>query len=149
MNKNIFYFNLKVLSNENLYDCYMIMIEEFSRINKKYYDKIMDIIKLSYRKGELPIRTIYNIMAFLSGFNMIFMFIFDQYKSNSFPLDLKEKLDTMKKNIKIVYCSSINNKNIRDECLKTWTKFNTFPAKLSIENQDYYFYYNELYPQNY
>ena len=149
LGRNIFYFNLKVLSNENLYDCYNIMIEEFSRIHKKYYDTIMNTIKLSYQKGETPIRCIYDIMSFLSGFNIIFIFIFDHYKSNSFDLSLLEKLDKMEKNIKIVYCSCINNKNIRDECLRTWQTIFEFPEILNIEHQDYYFYYNELYQQNY
>ena len=47
-----------------------------------------------------------------------------------------------------MYCSSINNKSIKDECIKTWKKFKEFSEILDPENQDFYFYYYEIYTQN-
>ena len=44
----------------------------------------------------------------------------------------------------MVFCSSINDKDIRDECLKTWKKYGN-STELDEENQNYYFYYAEIY----
>ena len=95
LNEDVFYFNLKVLSNKSDYDCYMILIEEFSRIDGKFYKSVIDIIESNYNKGEKPLNVLFNIMIHLSGYNIVFIFIFDQYKSNSFSIGLKEKLEKL------------------------------------------------------
>ena len=149
VNEDVFYFNLKVLLNKQERDCYIILLEEFSRINEYYFNSIQNIIKSNYLKGTNPIDLLYQIMGYLSNSLAIFIFIFDQYKDSSFSTELKENLNNLSNKIKIVYCSSINNSNIQRECIKTWNKFVTNPQRLTLENQEYYFYYKEIYPQQY
>ena len=149
INEDVFYFNLKVLSNKSEYDCYMILIEEFSRINPNFHDTIISKISSYYQQGKKPLNLLYDIMKDLSGYGFMFIFIFDQFKSNSFTVDIREKFEKLNNNIKIVYCSSINNKSIRDECLRTWKNCNGNPIYLNINNQDFYFYYEEIYPQSF
>ena len=48
-------------------------------------------------------------------------------------------------NIKIVQCSSINDKNIRQECLKTWFIVGKNILYLDKNNQDYYLYFERFY----
>lgn len=149
MNNDVFYINLKVLSNKKEDDCYNILLEEFSRINEDLFDDVKSKIESYYEKGSNPIDSLLEIMIYLSENHskFKFMFIFDQYKSISFSPDQEDKLNKLKNNIKLVFCSSINNKSIRDECIKSWKKFITNKIYLNIENQEYYFYFCEIYPQ--
>ena len=149
LNDNVFYINLKVLSNKEERDCYMILLEEFSRA-KHFNDYIYkNIIEPSYEKGKNPIESLLEIMKYLSGKSYIYIFIFDQYKTNSFTPSQEDLIKSMNKNIKIVYCSSINNKNIKDECIKTWKYFSKNIIYLSKDAnaQEYYFYFSDIYPQ--
>ena len=52
-----------------------------------------------------------------------------------------KKLD----NIKIVQCSSINDKNIRKECIKAWYEKGKNILKLLEDNQEFYFYFENIY----
>ena len=52
---------------------------------------------------------------------------------------------TAYENIKIVLCASINDKNYREECLKTWITKGKNLLKLTIDIQNYYIYYSSLY----
>ena len=149
LNDNVFYINLKVLSNKEERDCYMILLEEFSRA--KYFNDYIykNIIEPSYEKGKNPIESLLEIMKYLSDKSCIYIFIFDQYKTNSFTPAQEDLIKSMNKNIKIVYCSSINNKNIKDECIKTWKHFSKNIIYLSKDAnaQEYYFYFSDIYPQ--
>ena len=147
-NRNAFYFNLKVWSNKDDRDRYIILQEEFSRVSKELFDDIQKEINSNYSDGKKPIDSLINIMKILSNSKNIhkFIFIFDQYKYTTFPLDLARELDKLdNKKIKFVYCSSINNKKMKDECIKTWKNLRENPKILSIVNQDYYFYYCHIY----
>ena len=150
LNDDVFYINLKLLSKKEERDCYMILLEEFSRA-EDFTDTIYKIIETSYEKGKNPIESLLEIMQYLSGKNFIYIFIFDQYKINSFTPIQEEFIKKLKNNIKIVYCSSINNKNIRDECILTWKTFGKSIIKLNKVNngQEYYYYYSNIYTQTF
>ena len=77
--------------------------------------------------------------------NYNFTFIFDQFKEDYFSYNEKEYLEQEKFNLKMVYCSSINENKMRIECLKTWKEFNYNPKILDTNNQKYYFYYVNIY----
>ena len=151
LNDDVFYINLKVLSNKEERDCYMILLEEFSRARDFNNYIYKNIIEPSYEKGKNPIEALLEIMKYLSGKFFTYIFIFDQYKTNSFTPLQEELIKKLEKNIKIVYCSSINNKNIRYECIQTWKVFSKKIMRLSEDtsNQEYYFYFSDIYPQTY
>ena len=119
-NRNAFYFNLKVWSNKDDRDRYIILQEEFSRVSKELFDDIQKEINSNNSDGKKPIDSLINIMKILSNSKNIhkFIFILDQYKYTTFPLGLARELDKLdNKKIKFVYCSSINNKKMKDECI--------------------------------
>ena len=150
--QDVFYINLKVLKLlfvESETDCYLLLKEEFSRINKTHFDAIQKLINEKYKEGTNPTDLIFKIIDTLSASSMTFLFIFDQYKSNSFPIIYQEKLEKLNNNIKIVYCSSINNYSIRKECINSWKKDITCFQKLNLENQNYYFYYEDIYSEKF
>ena len=143
---NIAYINLKVLSDikQDLYKSYCIIISELKRftIDEK---KINEIIQKSYNNENSSLNLLLNIMLFLSGIGDNFVFILDQYKSKYiFEEGFMEKVN-LYNNIKLVICSSINNKNIRDECIKTWTFIGKKTFYLNVNNQSYYFYFTKIY----
>ena len=144
---NIFYFNLKILLTSEERDCYIIFLEEFSRLSGKLFDNVKYQIKENYSRNTKPLDFLLIIMRHLSNINLDkkFILIFDQYKHNIFSLNIQEELKSFYPKIKIVYCSSINNKKMRDECLITWKSFSGNPIQLTPENQDYYFYYSNIY----
>ena len=125
LNENVFYINLKVLKvlyNESERDCYILLKEEFSRISKFVFDTIQETIDKNYKEGTDPIDLIFIIIDTLSKSSMIFVFIFDQYKNNSFSPIHQQQLENLSNNIKIVYCSSINNYNIKKNVLTAGKK---------------------------
>ena len=78
LNDDVFYINLKVLSNKEERDCYMILLEEFSRA-RDFNDYIYkNIIEPSYEKGKNPIEALLEIMKYLSGKIFKYIFIFDK-----------------------------------------------------------------------
>ena len=145
LNEDVFYINLKLLSTKQERDCYLLLQEEFSRINNSYFEMIQEKIISSYKIGKKPIDLILEIMQDLSKLFLTFIFIFDQYKINSFTPGYRLKLEELNTNIKIVYCSSINNTNMKDECIKSWKNKITNSQELNEENQNYYFYYANIY----
>ena len=149
--ENAFYINLKILKNKPIYDCYTILQEEFSRISEQLFEIIQNIIKSNYTLNTPPLNLIVIIMDILKNEKQYgqFLFALDQYKEDIFSLDLLTKLKEKRDNIKIVYCSSINEKKIRFECLETWKNFeNSNPVKLNEQSQNYYFYYTGIYSKS-
>ena len=145
---NSFYINLKCLINKSIKDSYLMLQDEFARISSNdIFNKIQDVIKSNYSKSTEPLNLIFIIMNLLfeeeKEYN--FTFIFDQFKEDFFSYNQKKYLDEEKFNIKIVYCSSINENKIRIECLNTWNEFKYNPTILNAKNQKYYFYYINIY----
>ena len=75
--------------------------------------------------------------------------ILDQFKSSNIEYDIsfKERIKELNEqtNLKIVYCSSINDNETRDELMPTFIKYKGYISQLNEETQEYYFYYTELY----
>ena len=143
-----FYINLKCLKNKSFKDSYKIFQEEFARISSSdIFKEIQDIIKSNYYKSTKPKNLIFIIMKHLleKRINYNFTFIFDQFKEDYFSYNEKEYLEQEKFNLKMIYCSSINENKMRIECLKTWKEFNYNPKILDTNNQKYYFYYVNIY----
>ena len=144
---NIAYINLKVLNKckANLLQTYSIVMSELERfdVRKKLQD-FLKVVNDSYNDNKSYLNLLINIMKFLSEIQDKYIFIFDQFKPkyiiDGFMEEVK-KLD----NIKIVQCSSINDKNIRKECIKTWFEKGKNILKLDKDNQDFYFYFEKIY----
>ena len=143
-----FYINLKLLKKINdLEKAYLIIKEEFSRSD--YFEDIQKIIDTFYKQEVPPIELVFKIVDYFSKNNIKVLLAFDQFKDKYLNIKEKTKLTNLKANIKVVYCSSINDKSIHDECCsKTWNRFGGNPDKLDSETQEYYFYYSSLYEEN-
>ena len=149
LNSNIIYINLKLFSTKNEFECFCALQEEFQRISPKLFDDVQNKIKEEYEKGERPLDALYNIMKFIVSKNVkkyVFVLILDQYKEN-WEFNKLENLEK-EENINVVYCSSINNKSIRDKCIETWKEFSDNPQLLDIKNQNFFFYFSRIYSLN-
>ena len=85
-----------------------------------------------------------NLIEFLSEIEETFVFIFDQFKPKYVNKSFINKIYQFK-NIKIVQCSSINDKDIREECIKSWALRGKNVMRLDEDNQDYYLYFGNMY----
>ena len=129
---------------------YMILKEEFSNVNNTLFSETRDTIEQDYFKDFLPFQTILRIIDFFAVKEKIAIFVSDQnkekYNSNLFY----DKIFNSGSNIKVVLCNSINDKNMRDECCKTWNKCDLINMRtLTVKNQKYYFYYDKLYEKEF
>ena len=146
---NIAYINLKVLDkykNQNdLNMIYSIIISELERFDiKNDLSSLNELINNNYKCNNSYFDLLLNIMNFLNKINQIFTFIFDQFKPKKINSGFIEAIEKIN-NIKIVICSSINNKDIRDECLKAWLLKGKKLMILDKNNQYYYFYFDKIY----
>jgi len=147
---NIAYINLKILdkSKDDLHRTYSIIISELQRFDiSRYLKELNSLIKKNYNDNNSYLELLLNIMEFLNNLvnlNISFVFIFDQFKLKYIINGFFEKIKTFNK-IKIVLCSSINDKNMREECYKTWFLIGKNLVDLEKDNQDYYFYFNKIY----
>ena len=145
---NIAYINLKVLFNKsktNLFETYSIIISEIKRFNLDYnLEDIQMIINKNYTENKSYLDLLLDLMEYLNKIQITFVFIFDQFKSKYVNNNLMNKIKEFD-NIKIVQCSSINDKEIREECLTAWLFKGKNVLKLDEYNQDFYFYFEQLY----
>ena len=147
LSNDAFYINLKLLKKIDCIEkAYLLLKEEFTRADN--FEDIQKIIDAYYIQGLDPIELVFEIIDYFSKSSRNVLFAFDQYKDKYLNPKVKAKLDNLKENIKIVYCSSINDKSIHDECSKTWNRYNQNIDKLNNETQKYYFYYSSLYEAN-
>ena len=147
---NIAYINLKILdkNKDDLHYTYSIIISELQRFDiSKYLEDLNSLIKKNYYDNNTHLELLLNIMEFLNNFvnlKINFVFIFDQFKHKYIADGFLEKIKTFNK-IKIVLCSSINDKNMREECYKTWFLIGKNLVKLKKDNQEYFFYFSKIY----
>ena len=149
---NCIYINLKVLNKhkKDLYLCYCIIISELERldIRKNEISLLNTIIENNYSKNYNYLTLLLNIIDYLSTIkHLIFVVILDQYKNKYLNSGFMEKIKVYE-NLKIIKCGSINDKNFREECLKTWTTKGKNILALTVDIQNYYIYYSTLYSQN-
>ena len=146
---NIAYINLKVLdkykNKKDLNNIYSIIISELERFKiENDLSSLNKLIDDNYKNDISYCDLLLNIMDSLNKIDQIFIFIFDQFKPKYIKAGFIEAIEKIN-NIKIVICSSINNKDIRDECLKAWLLKGKKFMILNKNNQDYYFYFEQIY----
>ena len=147
-NQYAFYLNLKIITKKPRKDSFSILMEEFSNVDKKIYPEIQKIINNNYYENLKPIETIVKIIEFFSLKKIRAIFVFDQHKIKYYsPYQyLYDLIINSGENIKLVFCSSINDHKIREECCKTWnSNYWTNIMILNNKSQEYYFYYDKLY----
>ena len=149
---DIIYINLKTLNKNcnNLYKCLEIIFSGCSRVFFQMSERQtfkQELEKIDFTQNILQI-LLKMINLIILTVNRNIYLILDQFKSdnikdyNEFILSLEEM---MKQKLKVIYCSSVNDKEMRDQLIETFIKFNGNPKSLSGETQEYYFYYEELY----
>ena len=145
---NIAYINLKVLNDKektSSFETYSIIISELVRFNiENYLEKIKQIIIKNYNEDKSYLDVLLNLIEYLSEIEETFVFIFDQFKPKYVNKSFINKIYQFK-NIKIVQCSSINDKDIREECIKSWALRGKNVMRLDENNQDYYLYFENMY----
>ena len=148
------YINLKTLktNKDNLYKCLEIIFSACSRVffEPSQKDKFKEQLeKIDLCQGILQILLkILNIIISIT--NDYIILILDQFKrdniynDNSFIDSIKQMC---KDKLKVIFCSSINDNDMRNELIKTFVKYNGNPNSglLSADNQEYFFYYTDLY----
>ena len=145
---NIVYLNLKCLKslyeNKNYAKLLNILIWEFGRIKfteiqKASFEKIFnENIKKSY------VELIEKICLFLKKESIQATLIFDQFKAKNMHFSGSSDITSFfDRNLKIIICSTTNDKDIGREVIKTINKFKGNPS-LDKDTQDYYFYYSDL-----
>ena len=151
---NIIYLNLKVIyhleQNNNNYDYYNLIIYEFGRLefdNDKEKENFQKFLTMNCQNKPSMI-IIYNILNEIKDQNC--MIIFDQFKIKYINENFFNKIEELIKNssLKLVLCSSITDKEIRDEVIKT---INTFEGNIEILNsfsQNYFFYFSQNFFQS-
>ena len=154
-NENRIYINFKVLKkliNESNYGkCINIIISECSRLN--FDDKeIQELNKFIKNNNESePIKFLYKLLEEISGISLKYkktvVTVFDQFKKSNYDsfsdfYNLFELLLAKNIYMKVIYCSSINNNEIREEILKNPDLNEIF---LTEKNENYYFYYAKIY----
>ena len=146
---NIVYLNIKcleVLYNNKEYSKYLnILMYEFGRIkfnNDKQASSFETIFNENIKEPYWTI--IEKLCEHLKKENIQATIIFDQYKENYMHFSsIKKTTDFFNTKLKIIVCSSINDKDIGFEVIKTINQFKGNPS-FNLENQDYYFYYSDL-----
>ena len=145
---NVIYINLKTLNNykKNLYKCYHIIITELERlVCQQNINELEKVIKNCFEKQLSPLELILSVMKFLSNIiGLNFVFIFDQYKKKYIIEGFYNEIMNYK-NIKIIFCSSINDKEIRDECIKSWERKVMNIEDFNDDSEKYYFYFDDIY----
>ena len=138
--KMIIYLNLKsinTLEKENNFEYYNLIIYEFRKLSFDNLDAEKSFMKMlikdcqNYPSGII----ILNILNFIKEKNYII--IFDQFKKKYLQKTTFEEIEQLVKSskLKLILCSSINDKEIRNEVIKTIEKFggkvkNSTPSNL-------------------
>ena len=151
---NIIYINLKAIKEyrKDYYKFLEILFAESSRVKltsvkREEFKKKVKLISLEFSILDILIQVI-KLFLELNG-NENITLILDQFKSSNIEYDIsfKERIKELNEqtNLKIVYCSSINDNETRDELMPTFIKYKGYISQLNEETQEYYFYYTELY----
>ena len=142
---NIIYLNLKVIyhleqDNKN-FDCYNLIVYEFGRLEFENEEENKNFQKLLTNcQNKLSMIIIYNILNHIKDQGGVI--IFDQFKLKYISKTYFEKIEELVKTskLKLILCSSINDKDIRDEVIKTINNFGGNITQLNINTQNFYFY---------
>ena len=154
---NFLYYNLKTIrilkqDNDNV-NIQNIITEscKYLNLNKTQIEKLSSLIE---KNRCFPFFTcLKEIINFLIENKLFSVIILDQFKTDS--IDKKEYNEILLlisnqkyKNVKLLICSSTNDKEIREECIKSFALKLFSLDQLNSKNQKYFFYINELYNNN-
>ena len=154
---NFLYYNLKTIrilkeKNDNV-NIQNIITEscKYLELEKEQIIELSSIIKNNKLKSFFY--SLKEIVKFLIKDEIPSVIILDQFKNNSidkeFYTDILSLISKQNnKKVKLLICSSTNDKEIREECIKSWKSKIFFLSQFNEENQDYYFYIDELYNKN-
>ena len=154
---NFLYFNLKTIKQlkdekDNM-RIHNILIEscKYLQLNKKQVKILSSLIKEKIFVSFFS--CLKEIVKFLIKYKLLSVIILDQFKYDTIDkqdyndiLSLISKQKTKK--VKLLICSSTNDKEIRKECITSWNLKIFFLSQHNIKNQNYYFYINELFDNN-
>ena len=156
--KNFLYYNLKTIRDLKNDDVKIqnILTESCKHISLDH-NKIKKLSSiLNNNRYNSFFICLKNILEFLIKNELLSVIILDQFKSDVIEKEQYNKIfqlisEQKSKNVKLLICSSTNDKEIREECIKSWKSNIFFSEQLNIENQNYYFYVDELFSlkQNY
>ena len=144
-NKRIIYLNLKLintLEKENNFDYYNLIIYEFRKLSfetQEKKDKFTLMLK-NECQNKSSVIIILNILNEIK--NEKYIIIFDQFKEKYIQKTNFEEIEKLIKTskLKLIICSSINDKDIRNEVIKTIEYFGGNPKELEQISQYFYFY---------
>jgi hypothetical protein len=150
---NIIYINLKVLNKNDKNKCINIIFSELSRIvlskeNIEDLNKKLESIDIKSSILEILLKIIDLILEYKNIKSLIL--ILDQYKKkNYYSFDnFSENIESLckkYKSLKIVYCSSINDNNLRDEVLNSFIRYDGLIKEYNEDSQKFYFYYADIF----
>ena len=151
---NFLYFNLKTIKQlkddkDNL-SIHNILIEscKYLELNKKQVKELSSLIKNNAFVSFFS--CLKEIIKSLIKYKLLSVIILDQFKYDTIDKqdynDIISQISNQKeKKVKLLICSSTNDKEIREECIKSWNLKIFFLKQHNIENQNYYFYISELF----
>ena len=143
--KKIIYLNLKTintLEKENNFEHYNLIIYEFRKLYFDTKDNENNFLLMLINDCQNKPATIIilKILNFIKNENYII--IFDQFKKKYVNKADFEEIENLIKSskLKLIMCSSIDDKDVRKEVIKTIEYFRGNPKELNNFTQDYYFY---------
>ena len=152
---NFLYYNLKAIrdiNNDN------IKIQNILTESCKYLDLNENQIKqlssiLNNNRLNSFFLCLKKIIKFLIENKILSVIILDQFKSDVIDKKQYDEIYLMiskqvSKYVKLLICSSTNDKEIRKECIKSWKSNIFFLEQFNEKNQNYYFYIDELFNIN-
>ena len=142
---NCVYLNLKaiklLIKSHNFIKLKNLIVEECQRIiinDEIIIKNFNEMIKnLDMKINEI----IFNLLKFFNDQNISCIFILDQFKEKEFTdFNSIENLIESSKNLKVIICSSINDKNIRESCINYFIKIFK-NREYNINLKEYYIYF--------
>ena len=154
---NYLYYNLKTIrdleakkDNKNIQN---ILKEscKYLRLNKNEIEQLSSLLNDNIFYPFFY--CLKKIVEFLIKIKLLSVIILDQFKSDYInEKEYKQILSSISgqesKNVKLLICSTTNDKDIRDECIKSWNSKIFKLSQFNKDNQKYYFYIDELYNIN-
>ena len=154
--KNVIYLNLKVLKNQDKQKNLEMIISELSRLflSEKEISSLNDDIQ-KINTDENIFKIFLSILELVLGYNIQrLVLLLDQYKTENYEIypnfisDMESLMSTKLKKLKLVFCSSINDRSIRDDVLINLEENNGNPI-YNEKTQNCLFYYGDLYHGKY
>ena len=155
--RNILYYNLKTirLLNEQKDDLKIqnILVEscKYLNLSSEQETELSSLIKKNrFFSFFLILKKIVN---FLINNEILSAIILDQFKYDSIDEENYNEISLLiskqeVKKVKLLICSSTNDKEIRNECIKSWKDKIFFLRQYNENTQQHYFYIDELCEEN-